>query len=97
MRSTGLVALMGTMMIASAAAYAAPASKTADPAVHAVSGEMLTTADGARVGRVYQVNSDGSVQIIVDYSMVTVPASTLTMKQGQLTTSLTRNQIRARS
>lgn len=97
MKSTWFVALAGTMMMSSVAAYAAPASNTTDAAVHAAAGEMLVTADGARIGRVYMVKDDGSVQIIIDYTMVTIPASTLTMKNGELTTSLTRTQIRKMS
>lgn len=92
MKSTWIAALMGSFVMATAAVQAMSSPQQA--AVHAVEGQMLITADGARIGRVYQVKSDGSVQIIVDYSMVTIPASTLSVKHGELTTSLTRQQVR---
>jgi len=95
MKSTWFVAAIGTVMVASAAG-AAPAISSpqqAANAVHAVEGQMLITADGARVARVYHVNADGSVQVILDYRMVTVPVNTLSVKNGELTTSLTRKQV----
>lgn len=95
MRSTWFAAFMGSLVIASAAAQAMSSPSEANPAVHAVAGQMLVTADGTRIGRVYQVSSDGSVRIILDYNLVTIPFATLSVKHGQLTTSLTRRQVRA--
>jgi hypothetical protein len=95
MKSTWFVAAIGTVMVASAAG-AAPAISSPQQganAVHAVEGQMLITADGARLARVYHVNADGSVQVILDYRMVTVPVNTLSVKNGELTTTLTRKQV----
>lgn len=99
MRSTWFVAAIGTVMMGSAAG-AAPAISSPQQAastVHAVEGQMLITADGTHLARVYHVNADGSVQLILDYKMVTVPVNTLSMKDGKLRTSLTRRQVNSLS
>ena len=99
MRSTWFVAVIGTVTMASAAG-AAPAISSPQQAastVHAVEGQMLITADGARLARVYHVNADGSVQVILDYRMVIVPVNTLSEKKGELTTTLTRKQVNSLS
>ena len=56
-------------------------------------GKMLVGADGARLGAVYRVSSDGSPQLIVNGKMVTVPAATLSMVDGELKTSLSKSEI----
>ena len=67
---------------------------TAAPA-SAVKGSMLTSANGSRLGTVYRVGADGSAQLIIDGKMVTVPAATLSVTGGKLTTSLTKSQVLA--
>ena len=62
----------------------------------AAKGKMLVAADGARLGTVYRVDSDGAVQMIIGGKMVTVPASTLSSVDGRLVTSLSKNEILAR-
>ena len=57
-------------------------------------GKMLVAANGARLGAVYRVTDDGSAQLIVDGKMVTVPASTLSVVDGKLTTTLTKGEVR---
>ena len=52
------------------------------------------TADGP-LGAVYRVGQDGSVQMIIDGHMVTVPAATLSSVDGRLTTRLTKSEILA--
>lgn len=59
-------------------------------------GKMVVAADGARLGTVYRVGSDGAVQMILGGKMVTVPASTLSLVDGRLMTSLSKNEILAR-
>jgi hypothetical protein len=61
----------------------------------ATKGKMLVAADGARLGTVYRVNSDGAVQMILDGKMITVPASTLSSVDGRLVTSLSKKQVLA--
>jgi hypothetical protein len=65
------------------------------PPVVAAKGKMLVAADGARLGTVYRVGSDGNVQMIVGGKMITVPASTLSSVDGRLVTSLSKNEILA--
>jgi len=67
----------------------APASATGIAA-----GKMLVGANGARLGAVYRVTEDGSAQLILDGKMVTVPAATLSVVDGQVKTSLTKGEIR---
>jgi hypothetical protein len=56
---------------------------------------MLIAANGARLAPVYRVAPDGGAQIILDGKMVTIPATTLSMTDGKLVTSLTKNEILA--
>jgi hypothetical protein len=67
------------------------------PAAAAVAekGKMLTSANGARLGAVYRVNPDGSAQLIIDGKLVNVPANTLSIANGKLTTSLTKSEVLA--
>jgi hypothetical protein len=58
-------------------------------------GKMLLSSNGSRLGAVYRVTPDGSVQLILDGSMVTVPASTLSVVDGKLTTSLSKSEVLA--
>ena len=60
-----------------------------------VKGAMLISANGTRLAQVYRVGPDGSAQIILDGRMVAVPAGTLSMAGGKLTTSLTKSQVLA--
>jgi hypothetical protein len=57
-------------------------------------GKMLVASNGARLGAVYRVTGDGSAQLIVDGKMVTVPASTLTVEDGALMTTLSKTEVR---
>jgi hypothetical protein len=83
-----LVTLLGTVQAASSA-------EAASATVGAVKGSMLVAADGARLAPVYRVGPDGSPQIIIDGKMRTIPASTLSMSSGRLTTSLTKREVLA--
>jgi len=56
-------------------------------------GQMLHDVAGGRVGAVTEVYKDGSVQVIYNAQLVTIPASSLTATDGKLTTSLTRKQL----
>jgi hypothetical protein len=83
-----LVALSGT-------AYSVSAADDATGAVSAVKGNMLVSANGARLAPVYRVGADGSPQIIIEGRLVTIPATTLSMSGGKLTTSLTKSEVLA--
>jgi hypothetical protein len=56
---------------------------------------MLVAANGARLAPVYRVGPDGAAQIILDGKLVTIPATTLSMSDGRLVTSLTKSEILA--
>jgi hypothetical protein len=58
-------------------------------------GKMLVASNGARLGPVYRVGSDGSAQMIIDGRLVAVPASTLSSVDGKLTTSLSKSEVLA--
>jgi hypothetical protein len=89
-RSSVVVSLCALVTL-SGLAYTAPAA--AQTAVSPVKGSMLIAANGARLAPVYRVGPDGSPQIILEGKMVTVPASSLSMTDGRLVTSLTKSEI----
>lgn len=60
----------------------------------ATEGKMLLASNGARLGAVYRVTSDGSAQLIVDGKMVTIPANTISVVDGKLQTSLSKADVR---
>jgi hypothetical protein len=67
-----------------------------DGSAHAVTptkGKMLVAVNGSRLGPVYRVTPDGSVQVIIDGKMATIPAATLSMTNGELTTSLSKSDV----
>jgi hypothetical protein len=66
-----------------------------DDAAVAAKGKVLVTVDGARLGQVYRVDSDGGVQMIIDGKIVTLPAATLSSVEGRLVTSLHKNEVLA--
>jgi hypothetical protein len=86
-KTSWLVALTCALVTvtASAAGTAAVAEK----------GQMVVASNGARLGTVYRVGTDGSAQIIIDGKLVTIPASTLSNVDGKLTTNLTKSEVLA--
>jgi hypothetical protein len=82
---------MKKLLWASVISILAVAPAAADPV--ATKGAMLHSADGVRLGEVDRLGSDGSVQLIFDGRVVTVPGSTLTLQDGELITSLKKTQI----
>jgi hypothetical protein len=77
------------------AAAGASAQDTTGNVVVAARGQTVLAANGGRLGAVYRVGQDGSVQMIIDGHMVTVPAATLSSVDGRLTTSLTKSEVLA--
>ena len=94
MRKSSLLVLL-CMLAAAPAVAQTSGSAPAASAVAATKGQMLHDANGGRLAPVDQVTSDGSVQIIFYGKVVTVPASTLSVVDGDLKTSLTKNQVLA--
>jgi hypothetical protein len=62
------------------------------PAVAPTAGKMIYGANGQRIAAVYRV-SQGSVQLILDGRLVTVPNSTLSESNGKFVTSLTKAEL----
>ena len=87
------LAMVMCAFILPAAAQAAPDASAAQAAPVAEKGKMLVAANGARLGAVYRVGPDGSAQIIIDGKLVTVPANTISIADGKLTTSLTKSEV----
>jgi hypothetical protein len=54
---------------------------------------MLYDANGGRLAPVLRVTDNGAVAIIIDGKVVTVPADTLTNKDGKLSTTLTKDKV----
>lgn len=80
--------------LVSMVAFASLASAQGEVGSDVAAGKMLVASNGARLGAVYRVTEDGSAQIIVDGKMVTIPAATLSVVDGKLTTSLSKSDIR---
>ena len=84
--------LVAAVMIAFAGLSAIAQGAAAD--VVATEGKMLVGPNGSRVGAVYRVTDDGSAQVIIDGKLLTVPATSLSVVDGKLTTSLSKSDIR---
>lgn len=56
-------------------------------------GKMVYGANGQRLAPVYRVNSDGSVQLIMEGRLVTVPSTVLSDVNGKLTSSETKGDL----
>jgi hypothetical protein len=93
------VVLFSLILAAPALSQTAAATTTAPtaaaPAAAAKVGEMLIDANGGRLGRVDRVNDDGSAEILIDDRVATIPATTLSMVNGRLMTSMKKSQVLA--
>ncbi len=90
MRSSIICAAILSVASLSSAALADVAIKT---------GAFVTTSDGKRVGRVYDIDKakDGtvvSVAIIKDNKIIHIPVSTLTTAETGITTSLSNADVK---
>lgn len=56
-------------------------------------GKYLTQADGRQIARIQRVLADGSVVVIVGEKYVTVPAATVSVKDGKASTTMTQREI----
>ena len=94
-----LLATLGTFAIAPAAFAAdsdpsvsvAASAQTAKANVRA--GKMIYGANGQRIGAAYRVTQNGTVQVILNSKLVSIPADTLSEVDGKLTTSLTKAEL----
>jgi len=89
-KALSLICLMSVLAVGSHNAVQAADETKVSP------GQQVTSSEGARLGQVYRVTSDGSAQIILDGKMITIPASTLTARSGGgVTTSLKKSEVLA--
>lgn len=94
-------ALVAPALAQDAPAETAVAAEAATaPAVAVKRGQLLKSADGARLGRIDSLrkDSDGNEQwaaVIVGSRFVHVPLSTITATDDAAVTSLTRAEVRA--
>ena len=89
-----LASLIAVAPVAGAqAATVSQQIKPASSAPVATPGKMLIDASGSRLGQVDRVDADGSVELILDGRVVTVPAGTLSVVNGKLTTSLKKDAL----
>lgn len=95
MKKSSFVVSLYAFVALSGAVYSASAAEDATASVTPVKGSMLVAANGARLAPVYRVGPDGSAQIILEGKMVSIPASKLSMSDGHLMTSLTKNEVLA--
>jgi hypothetical protein len=56
-------------------------------------GKMIYGANGQRLAPVYRVNTDGSVQLIMEGRLVTIAAGILSDVNGKLTSSQTKSEL----
>jgi hypothetical protein len=91
-RTSSFVVSLCAIIALSGTGYAAVASEAAGPAVK---GSMMVAANGARLAPVYRVGPDGSAQLIIEGKLVTIPAATISMAGGKLTTTLTKSEVLA--
>lgn len=70
------------------------------PAMAAVegvaAGQAIYANGGKRLGAIYKTTVDGAAQVILDGKLVTIPASTITVENGKVETSMTRQELKRR-
>ena len=74
-----------------------PAVVHADEAkpVSLFAGKSLYSADGKRLGAIYSVRKNGTIQIIIEDRLYTIKSDTISKPAGQLVTSLTKAEVMA--
>ena len=93
-----LLATLATFTMAPAAVYAAETSQsvretTEATAVNVRAGNMVYGGNGQRLAAAYRVTKDGTVQVILGGKLVNIPANTLSLVNGKITTSLTKAEL----
>lgn len=94
-----LLATLGTFAVAPAAfasdsdpsVSVAASAQTAKVDVRA--GKMIYGANGQRIAAAYRVTQNGTVQVILNSKLVSIPADTLSEVDGKITTSLTKADL----
>ncbi len=68
-------------------------AETTSAAADIQTGRVLRDSANVRLGKIDRVNPDGSVRIILDERFITIPAETLSVNNGEVTTSLTKKEV----
>jgi hypothetical protein len=92
----GLAAL--TTVVAATPALAGESTQqvqagASEGTVQVEKGRVIYSSTGKRLGQVYRVTPEGNPQVVLNSRLVTVPASTLSVSDGKLSTSLTARQL----
>ena len=93
MRSLCLIVALAAGTSPAVAQTAAKVETTAGAVVAAKRGATLFDNGATRIGTVLAVRNNGSVLINFRSAQVTVPAATLSMVNGKLTTSLSKAEV----
>jgi hypothetical protein len=88
-----IAAFAAALTFVAAPAFASDLPAAGSTPVVAHAGDMLRDANNLRLSAVDTVNKDGSVGIIYNGRVVTVPAASLSLANGKLVTSLTKSQV----
>jgi hypothetical protein len=100
-----LLATVATLAVIPTTVFAAEANQqvravadgtAATAAVRATTGKMLYGPDGLRIASIYRATANGDAQLIINSRLTTIPASTLSIADGKLVTSLTKSEITRR-
>lgn len=86
------LALLAATTPALAIETAAPPAEAAALERAPKEGEVLRDAGGRQIGKVYKVQASGGVLAIVNRETVRIPASTLSIVDGKLVTTLTKGE-----
>ncbi len=95
MKTSSFIVSLCAFVSLSGTVHAVPSADAVTAQASPVKGSMLVSADGARLAPVYRLGTDGSLQIILEGKMLTVPATTLSTAGGRLTTTLTKREVLA--
>lgn len=95
-----LLATVATFTVAPAAVHAADsdpsvaiAASAQTAKVNVRAGRMIFGANGQRIASVYRVTDNGTVQVILNSRLVSIPTETLSEVNGRVTTSLTKAEL----
>lgn len=95
-----LLATVATFTVAPAAVHAADSDPSVAIAASAQTakvdvraGRMIYGANGQRIASAYRVTDNGTVQVILNAKLVSIPAETLSEVNGKITTSLTKAEL----
>lgn len=83
---------MKIMLFAASLLVAAPVIAQTAEATGPRAGSVLLDGSGKRLGRIDRVMADGSLRLIVGEKFVTIPAGTVSVKDGVASTSLSKRE-----